>query len=501
MNKGHQPGRSGQRPAESVEQRGLAEGNAQRPPTAGTQRPGKVSRGLLGVREAARRDRKLQFTALLHHIDRPLLQESFEALKRNAAPGVDGMTWAAYQEGSDERLQDLHHRIHTGKYRALPSKRARIPKADGSERLLGIAALEDKIVQQAVVRVLNPIYEEDFLGFSYGFRPGRDPHRALDALWVGLTERPIHWVLDMDIQSYFDHIEHDWLLRFLQHRIADKRLMRLIRKWLRAGVVDEGQWLSQEQGSPQGAVVSPLLANVYLHYVFDLWSERHRRTRAQGAMIMVRYGDDIVVGFQHREEAEAFLHDVRTRFGDFGLRLHPEKTRLIEFGRFAAARRKAAGKGKPETFDFLGFTHICSQTRKGRFTIRRRTIVKRRCAKLRAIKQELRCRMHASVPETGQWLRSVLQGYYHYFAVPYNLDSLLQLRFEVGRAWLRLLRRRSQKARRRLTREKFMRIQDPWLPKPRVYHPWPNVRFRRHHPRQEPYAVAPHVRICTGGAS
>ncbi len=332
MNKGNQPGVSGQKPAESVEQRGLAKGNAQRLPTAGTQCPGKVSRGLLGVREAARRDRKLQFTALLHHIDVPLLRESYGALKRNAAPGVDGMTWAAYQEGLDERLQDLHHRIHKGTYRALPSKRARIPKADGSERLLGIAALEDKIVQQAVVRVLNPIYEEAFLGFSYGSRPGRDPHHALDALWVGVTERPINWVLDMDIRGYFDHIQHDWLLRFLQHRIADKRLIRLVRKWLKAGIFDEGQWLSQEQGSPQGAVVSPLMANVYLHYVFDLWSERYRRTQAQGAMIMVRYGDDIVVGFQHREEAEAFLRDVRTRFGDFGLGLHPEKTRLIEFG-------------------------------------------------------------------------------------------------------------------------------------------------------------------------
>lgn len=501
MNKGDPLGRPGQTPAESAEQRGLAKGNAQRPPTDGTQCPGKVSRGLLGVREAARRDKKLRFTALLHHIDPALLRASFETLKREATPGVDGVRWEAYREGLEKRLEDLHERIHTGRYRALPSKRARIPKDDGSERLLGIAALEDKVVQRAVGTVLNHIYEEDFLGFSYGFRPGRDPHRALDALSVGLTERPIHWVLDLDVEKFFDHLQHPWLIRFLEHRIADKRVLRLIGKWLRAGVMDEGRWYCPEEGSPQGSAVSPLLANIYLHYVFDLWSKHRRRTQLRGAMIVVRYGDDMVVGFEHREEAEAFLRDVRTRFNDFGLQLHSEKTRLIEFGRFAAARRKAAGESKPETFNFLGFTHICSQTRNGGFTIRRKTIAKRRRAKLQAIKTELRRRLHASVPETGRWLRSVLQGYYHYFAVPYNLDALNQLRYEVSRAWLRMLRRRSQKARTHLTWAKFTRIQAQWLPTPRLYHPWPNVRFRRHHPRQEPCAVTPLARICTGGAS
>ena len=501
MNKGKQPGETGQKLAESVEQRGLAEGNAQGLPTDGTLSPRKVSRGLLGVREAARRDRKLQFTALLHHIDVPLLRASFEALNRKATAGVDGVTWGAYREGLCERLEDLHNRIHKGQYRAQPSKRGRIAKEDGSERLLGIAALEDKIVQQAVVTVLNQIYEEDFMGFSYGFRPGRDPHGALDALWVGLTERPINWVLDMDIRGYFDHIQHDWLIRFLGYRIADKRVIRLIGKWLKAGVLDQGKWLSLSEGSPQGAVISPFLANVYLHYVFDLWSEHRRRKQTQGAMIVVRYADDIVVGFQHREEAEAFHRELVVRLNGFGLSLHPIKTRLIEFGRYALIRRKTTGKGKPETFDFLGFTHICSRSRRGVFTIRRKTIGKRLHAKLRAIKKELRCRMNESVPETGQWLRSVLQGYYHYFAVPNNLSALVSLRYQLGRAWLRMLRRRSQKARKHLSWEKFKRIQEYWLPKPRIYHPWPNVRFRRQHLRQEPGAVIPHAGICAGGAS
>jgi len=483
MNKGNQPGRTGQKPAESVEQRGLAEGNTDGPPANGTLSPRKVSRGLLGVREAARRDRDLQFTALLHHVNVALLRSGFESLNRRAAVGVDGVTWAAYREGLNGRLEDLHDRIHQGKYRAQPSKRARIAKEDGRERQLGIATLEDKIVQSAVTTVLGHIYEEDFMGFSYGFRPERDSHRALDALWVGLTECPINWVLDMDIEGYFDHIQHDWLIRFLQHRIADKRVIRLIRKWLKAGVLDEGKWLSVDEGSPQGAVISPILANVYLHYVFDLWSEQRRRKQARGAMIMVRYADDIVAGFQHRQEAEAFLRELTVRLSDFGLSLHPTKTRLIEFGRFAGARRRRAGEGKPETFDFLGFTHMCSRTLGGRFTIRRKTVAKRLQAKLREIKKELRSRMHEAVPETGKWLRSVLRGYYRYFAVPYNLGALAALRYQVSRAWLRMLRHRSQKARKHLTWKKFKLILGHWLPKPRIYHPWPNVRFRRYHPR------------------
>lgn len=500
MNKGSQPGSPGQRPAESVEQRGLAEGNTRELPTGGTQRPRKVSRGLEGVREAARRDKTLRMTALLHHISLSRLRASFFALKREAVAGVDGVTWAAYREGLPERLRELWERIHKGSYRAQPSRRTRIPKESGGERALGIAALEDKIVQHALVTVLNAIYEEDFLGFSYGFRPGRDPHRALDALWVGLTERPIGWVLDVDVEAFFDRLRHEWLVRFLEHRIADKRVIRLIRKWLRAGVLDGERWERPEEGSPQGAVVSPLLANVYLHYVFDLWVEQYRRRHARGAVVVVRYADDIALGFQHREEAEQFRQALEERLAKFGLRMNPDKTRLLEFGRFAAARRRAAGLGKPETFDFLGFTHMCSRTRKGKFTIRRKTTAKRQRRKLQALKRELRRRLHRPVPETGAWLRSVIRGYYGYFAVPYNLPTLSVFRYHVGYAWWRVLRRRSQKARRRLHWKCFWTVAGCWLPPPRVYHPWPPVRFRRHHPRQEPYAAIPHVRVCAGGA-
>lgn len=501
MNKGKQLSGDGQKPAEFVEQRGLAKGNTRRAPTAETQGSGKVSRGLSGVREAAHRDKRLQFTALLHHIDVTLLRESYQKLKRGAAPGVDGVRWTDYQEGVLERLTDLHDRIHKGSYRALPSKRARIAKEDGSERKLGIAALEDKIVQQAVATVLNAIYEEDFMGFSYGFRPKRDQHQALDALWVGLTERPVNWVVDLDIQSYFDRIQQDWMVRFVEHRIADKRIIRLIRKWLRAGVMEDGQWQPTEEGSPQGAVISPLLANIYLHYAFDLWVQQRRRKEVRGSMVVVRFADDIVAGFEHEEEAEAFLADVADRLGQFGLNLHPGKSRRIEFGRHAAARRKAAGLGKPETFNFLGFTHIAAKTRSGNFVIRRRCIGRRQRRKLQEIKRELRRRFQDPVPETGRWLRQVLQGYYQYYAVPYNLDALNQFRYVVGRMWLWTLRRRSQKARRHLTWEKFKLIQEQWLPMPQNVHPWPNVRFRRRYPRQEPYAVMPHVRNCTGGAS
>jgi group II intron reverse transcriptase/maturase len=366
MNKGNQLSGDGQRLAESVERRGLAEGNTRQAPTAETQGSGKVSRGLLGVREAARRDKNLRFTALLHHIDLALLQASYEQLKRTAAPGVDGVRWTDYQEGLEGRLEELHDRIHKGSYRALPSKRARIAKEDGSERKLGIAALEDKIVQQAVATVLNAIYEEDFKGFSYGFRPGRDQHQALDALYVGLTQRPIGWVVDLDIRGYFDSIRHDGMVRFLEHRIADRRMIRLIRNWLRAGVIEDRAWHPSEEGSPQGAVISPLVANIYLHYVFDLWAQRRRRKEVRGAMTVVRYADDIVVGFQHHDEAKAFLDDLSDRLNELGLTLHPDKTRLIEFGRQVALQPKAEGTGKPATFTFLGVTHLASKTRTGR---------------------------------------------------------------------------------------------------------------------------------------
>ena len=458
-----------------------------------------MSRGLTGVREAAERDKELKFTALLHHVNVPLLLESYKKLRKDAAPGVDGVTWVEYGEELEERIEDLHGRIHRGTYRAQPSKRARIPKENGEERLLGIAALEDKIVQQALTAVLNQIYEVDFLGFSYGFRPRRDPHQALDALWVALVERPINWVLDMDIKGFFDHIQHGWLERFMGHRIADKRVIRLIRKWLRAGVSEEGKWEPLNEGTPQGAVISPLLANVYLHYTFDLWIQRWRRREARGEVIVVRYADDIVVGFQYKEDALRLWEAVRSRMGKFGLELHPKKTRLVEFGRFAGQNRKRRGEGKPETFSFLGFTHICSLDSKGRYTVRRKTKPGKVAKKLKEIKEELRHRYHQSVPEQGKWMKSVCQGFVNYFAVPGNMPTLKSFRHEVCRIWLKRLRRRSQKG-RKLTWEKYAKISNAWIPLPLCKHPWPNQRFRRQHPRQEPYAVVPHVRICTGGA-
>jgi RNA-directed DNA polymerase len=364
--------------AEGVEGSCSTTGNTDEANTCRIQRREHVSQGLGGVREAARRDKKQKFTALLHHVSIDLLRDSYNSQKRRAAPGVDGVTWQHYGEGVEERLKDLHDRVHRGAYRAQPSRRTYIPKTDGRQRPLGIAALEDKIVQQAVVTVLNQIYEEDFLGFSYGFRPGRSQHDALDALAVGLRRKKVNWVLDLDVRGFFDNVSHEWLIKFIEHRIADRRVIRLIQKWMKAGVSEEGAWTETKVGTPQGAVISPLLANIYLHYVFDLWVNRWRRKGAQGDMIVVRYADDAVLGFERRHEAEAFLEQLRERMQKFGLELHPEKTRLIEFGRFAEDNRKRRGEGKPDTFDFLGFTHICGKTRKGGwFKIRRQTITKR----------------------------------------------------------------------------------------------------------------------------
>jgi RNA-directed DNA polymerase len=468
--------------AESVEGSRWTEGNTAETHTDRTQGREQVSQGPGGVREAARRDKKQKFTALLHHVTVDLLRDSYHSLKRKAAPGVDGVTWEQYGEGLEERLRDLHDRVHRGAYRAQPSRRVYIPKTDGRQRPLGIAALEDKIVQQAVVTVLNEVYEEDFLGFSYGFRPGRSQHDALDALTVGLRRKKVNWILDLDVRGFFDNVSHEWLEKFVEHRIADRRILRLIQKWLKAGVSEEGEWKETKVGTPQGAVASPLLANIYLHYVFDLWVNQWRRKWAQGDMIVVRFADDAVLGFEHRKEAEAFLEQLRERMQKFGLELHPEKTRLIEFGRFAETDRKRRGEGKPETFDFLGFTHICGKTRKGGwFKIRRQTITKRLRSKLQAVRQELRKRWHQRVAETGDWLRSVVQGYFNYHAVPGNFAALQTFRREVARAWLKALRRRSQ--RHRLPWERFRSILDCYLPLPQILHPEPGARFDAKHPR------------------
>lgn len=467
--------------AESVEERDPAEGNVDQPlqtPDAG---PGKPGIGLAGIRPAAKRERTARFTALLHHVTPQLLEESYYALKREAAPGVDGVTWRDYGEDLQERLADLHGRIHRGAYRAQPSKRAWIPKADGRQRPLGMAALEDKIVQKAVKTVLEQIYEEDFLGFSYGFRPARGTHNALDALWVGIMRRKVSWVLDADIRGFFDAIDQAWLLKFIKHRIADPRIIRLIQKWLIAGVSEEGEWSRTTLGTPQGSVISPLLANVFLHYVFDLWVQQWRKT-ARGDVIVVRYADDFVMGFQHKSEAERFLHDLQKRFAQFGLELHPEKTRLIEFGRFAADNRQQRGLGKPETFNFLGFTHYCGTTRKGAFKVKRKSIAKRLRAKLQAIKLELRARMHARVSALGYWLRSVVRGWFQHHAVPDNFESLERFRKQVGRLWLQALRRRSQKG-ACWTWERMNRLIARWLPPARILHPYPDRRLTVTYPR------------------
>jgi len=467
-------------PAEVVEERQPTKRNTLQAAAPRTQSRAGVSIGLQGVREAARKPEHVRFNALLHHVTVDLLHESFYALKRQAAPGVDGMTWGEYEDGLGDRLVDLHERIHRGSYRAQPSKRTYIPKGDGKLRPLGIAALEDKIVQQAVVTVLNAIYEEDFLGFSYGFRAGRSPHHALDALFVGITERKINWVLEADIRGFFDTIDHGWLMKFTEHRIADPRVLRLIRKWLRAGVSEEGVWSKTEVGTPQGSVISPLLANIYLHYVLDLWANKWRKCKARGDMIIVRYADDFVLGFQYREEAERFLRDVGERMNKFGLALHPDKTRLIEFGRFAAQNRKKRGLCKPETFDFLGFTHICTTTRKGgRYTIKRKTVAKRLRKKLKEVKETLRRKFHEPIAIVGEWLRSVVQGFMNYYAVPGNFASIRAFRTEVTRIWLRALRRRSQK--HRLTWDRFCRYVDRWLPRCRILHMYPNERFHAIH--------------------
>ena len=463
--------------AESVEGRGSTKGNVlavgRVPDTAPEQRVDRLE----GVRQAARRDKKVRFTALLHHITPELLHASFHHLKREARPGVDGVTWEEYgDEGLLGRIDDLHDRVHRGTYRAKPSKRAWIPKADGRQRPLGIASLEDKIVQQAVKTVLEQVYEEDFVGFSYGFRPGRNPHNALDALWVGLMQRKVNWVLDADIRGFFDAIDHEWLLKFIGHRIADRRILRLLRKWLRAGVSDEGTWSKSTVGTPQGAVISPLLGNVYLHYVFDLWVEQWRKKHAQGEVILVRYADDFVMGFQHRSDAERCLHELRGRFTRFGLELHPDKTRLIEFGRFAAERRGKRGLGKPETFTFLSFTHYCGTTRKGAFTIKRKSAAKRMRATLQAIRAQLVRFMHHPVANVGKWLRSVVQGWFNYHAVPGNSPCLDGFRTQVGRIWHSVLRRRGQKV-GAWAWERMSRLIRCWLPPARILHPYPNQRL------------------------
>jgi group II intron reverse transcriptase/maturase len=488
----------GQPSAELVEPRGGTEGNARQSSTLRTPSRVGVTEGLERIRTTARLKKKERFTALLHHVTVDLLRIAYLSLKRDAAAGVDGVTWEDYGADLERRLADLHARVHRGSYRTQPTRRQYIPKPDGRQRPLGIAAVEDKIVQRALVEVLNVIYEEDFLGFSYGFRPGRSQHDALDALAVGIDRYAVNWILDTDIAGFFDSVSHDWLLRFVEHRIGDRRVIRLIRKWLKAGVTEDGQVMPTEVGTPQGAVVSPLLANIYLHYVFDLWAQRWRQREATGDMIIVRYADDIVVGFQHEADALRFRAEMAQRLAAFALTLHPDKTRLIEFGSRAADERARRGLGKPEVFNFLGFTHICGHSRAGRFQLRRRSRGDRMRTKLREIRDALWQHRHAPLDEQGSWLRHVVQGYFAYHAVPTNSVAVGEFRRIVVWHWLRALRRRGQRG--KTTWARITRLAARWIPKPRILHPWPNQRFAVKHPRWEPDALIGHVRICAGGA-
>jgi RNA-directed DNA polymerase len=473
--------KAGQPVAESGEPRAGTTGNMGQQSTRRAQNRESVSQALDRVRTAARHRKKERFTTLFHHLSIDLFREAFLTLKRDAAPGVDGLTWQDYEADLERNLMDLHDRVHRGAYRALPSRRQYIPKPDGRQRPLAVAALEDKIVQKATVAVLNAIYEEDFLGFSYGFRPKRSQHDALDALVVGISSTKVNHILDCDLRTFFDTVSQEWLVRFLNHRIGDPRIIRLIQKWLKAGVLEEGVVTVSETGTGQGSVISPLLANIYLHYAFDLWANRWRQREATGDMIIVRYADDIVVGFQHETDACRFLDMMRDRLEEFALTLHPEKTRLIEFGRYAASNRKRRGLGKPETFTFLGFTFICGTSRRGYFLIHRKSRRDRKTTKLKEIKEELRRRLHQSIPEQGQWLKQVVAGYFAYHAVPTNIEALMAFRFHVISLWGRALRRRSQKD--GTTWKRILKIADDYLPKPRILHPWPNQRFAVKHPR------------------
>ena len=464
-------------PAESMEPRAEPKGNPEGQSTRRAQDRGSVSQAADRIRQFVQREPRERLTALLHHVTVDALRWAFFELKKDAAAGADGMTWRMYEEGLEGRLADLHDRVHSGAYRATPSRRVNIPKPDGGTRPVGVAAIEDKTVQKAVTEIiLTPIYEAEFLGFSYGFRPGRGAHNALDALAVGLTRRKINWVVDCDIRAFFDNVSRDWLIRFLEQCIADKRVIRLIIKWLNAGVMEAGEWRDDLRGTPQGSVISPILANIYLHYVLDLWFQKKWRSReAEGDAIIVRYADDFVVGFQHKRDAERCLNAVKERFGSFELELHPDKTRLIEFGRFAMKDRRKRGFGRPETFDFLGFTHYCNKTTEGYFQMGRKPVAKRMTRTLKRIKEELRWRMHHDVVATAKWLGRVVNGWLNYYAVPTSFRYLRCFCHRLERLWLRKLRRRSQKDRYKW--DDLVRLRDKYWPKLEIRHPWPNQRL------------------------
>jgi len=470
-------GRGAPRPAERVEERDLTKGNSTKQNSHRAQDRARLNHALDGIRKVAVCDHEVRFTSLWHHVcDVDRLRETYFGLKRKAAAGVDDVTWSSYGEDLESNLRNLAAKLRRGAYRARPVARVFIPKPDGRMRPIGIVALEDKIVQRATTDVLNAIYENDFKGYSYGFRPERSAHDALNALCVGIEKKRVNWVLDADIRGFFDTIDHEWLMKFVEHRIADTRVLRHLKKWLKAGVVTDGVWSSSQEGTPQGGSISPLLANIYLHYALDLWVQHRRSKQMRGDVIFVRYADDFVVGFEHRDEAEEFLKDLRARLGEFQLELHPDKTRLIEFGRRAKRARKARGVGKPETFDFLGFTHVCATTRHGNFRVSRRTMRKRTTAKIAETRSLLRERMHAPIPRVGRWLGRVLEGHYQYFGVPGNYDAMQNFRYQILLRWRQVLRRRSQRGRK--TWERISHLAERYLPRPRIVHPWPNLDRR-----------------------
>lgn len=464
-------------PAESMEVSTPTKRNPEKEAAHRTQKRESASNGLDRVRQRAEADKSIRFNNLYSFLKVDLLRESFYELKRKAAPGLDGVTWHKYERKLEGRLPELERELQVGSYRATPAKRGYITKDDGRQRPLGIQAVEDKVVQQACVTILNAVYEPIFSGISYGSRPGRSQHDALDALHEGIVRRKVNWILDCDIEGFFDNLSHVHLLSFLEERVADKRMLRLIRKWLRVGWVEDGKRHAGTVGTPQGSVISPLLANIFLNTVMDKWASKWRRAEAKGEVIIVRYVDDAVFGFQYESEGRAFLEALRERVEAYGLKLHPTKTRLIEFGRFAKSNRRERGQGKPETFDFLGFTHICGTKRNGRFSVKRKTIRKRLCRKLKEVKDELIKRMHRPLKETGKWLASVIRGFTNYHAVPGNMKAPREFYTQVGRLWLWIIRRRSQKARCRWTWKRFNNLQQQWMPRPRLVHPYPGIRF------------------------
>jgi RNA-directed DNA polymerase len=461
-------------PVESMEGRCAANGKPA-PRNASPAQDGQDALTFLErVGQRAKDKKEERFNNLLSHIKVPLLKEAYQRLRKDAAPGVDGVTWSEYGEMLDARLLDLQDRVHRGSYHPQPVRRVHIPKGDGCMRPLGIPSLEDKIVQQAARMLLEPIYERAFLGFSYGFRPGRSPHQALDALAVAIG-RKVDWVLDADVRAFYDTIDHAWMQKFIEHKIADTRMVRLLMKWLHAGVMEDGELRAVKEGTPQGGIISPLLANIYLHYVLDLWVSAWRKEHARGEVYVVRYADDFVMGFQREQDARAMHKALAGRLAKFGLELHPDKTRVLRFGRFAHRDARLDGRTRPETVEFLGFTHIIALGPDASTRLVRRTSRKKRNAKLASLRRQMRERRHDPPREQYAWLSSVLRGHYGYYGVPGNFAALASFHYQVRVHWHNGLQRRSQRAAWSREQRAAFEARFP-LPRPRITHLPPRLR-------------------------